>query len=108
MARKFKDENCVVVEKRIIPAKEERRFVRNGREEVSPAKPETYRVKILGGVGYTAELGYEDSYLQTVDVEKSKFDLTKINQKVVVSYDYSTNEYGQDKFANVDYEFLNK
>lgn len=105
--RKFKDSDCMVVEKAYVEGKEERKYLIDGVEKVYPAVPEKYRVSILGGVGYTKENGYENSYLKTVDVPKEKYDMTKIGDKVVATYDYSTDN-GKDVLRNFDYELLTK
>ena len=108
MARKFKDTNCIVVEKKFTPAKEEKKYIFDGVEKVIPATDERYTVKILGGVSHDSERGYEDSYLKSVQVDKQKYDLTKIGEKVVCTYDYSTDKDGKDTLRNFDYEFIQK
>lgn len=108
MARKFKDTDCIVVEKKFTPAKEEKKYIFDGQERVIPAQEEKHVVKILGGVGYSAEMGYEDSYLKSVAVSKEKYDMTKVGEKVVCTYDYSTDKDGKDNLRNFDYEFVKK
>ncbi|MBE7087205.1 MAG: hypothetical protein E7369_02770 [Clostridiales bacterium] len=108
MARKFKDENCIIVEKTVTEAREKMEYVIKGEKVVVPERPETFTVKVLGGVGYTKERGYEDAYLMSVKVDKTKFDMTNVGDKVTATYDYSTDENGRDKLRNFDYEFIKK
>lgn len=108
MARKFRDTNCIIVEKRFTPAREEKKYIFQGEERVIEAAPERFTVKVLGGVSYNGDSGYEDCYLKSVQVTKEKYDMTKIGEKVECTYDYSTDKDGKDNLRNFDYEFCKK
>ena len=108
MARKFKDTDCIVVEKKHVPAKEEKKYIFDGQERVVPAQEEKFLVKVLGGVSYSSEAGYEDCYLKSVPVSRDKFDMTKVGDKVICTYDYSTDKDGKDNLRNFDYELVKK
>ena len=108
MARKFRDVNCVVVEKRFTPAKEAKEYIIDGVKKVIEAQPDKYAVKVPGGVSHSKEMGYEDAYLKTVMVDKDKYDMTKIGDRVECTYDYSTDKDGKDTLRNFNYEFPDK
>ena len=107
MARKCVDLDCTVVAKEFTPAKEKREYIINGVPKVYEATPDKYVVKVLGGVSCNPETGYENAYLKTVVVDKDKYDMTKIGDKVKCEYNYMTQD-GKDVFKDFEYSLIKK